>query len=113
MEICWLMPKAKQQFRLRGCWQPAATQAEAERQRHWQQLSPAGRALWAWPAPGRPQQPSDQFVEELSAETEIPEHFQLLRFQIERVEQLDLGQHPHLRRSWQRQEQWRALHLRP
>ena len=25
MEICWLMPKAKQQFRLRGCWQPAAT----------------------------------------------------------------------------------------
>ena len=113
MEICWLMPKAKQQFRLRGCWQPAASQAEAERQRHWQQLSPAGRALWAWPAPGRPQQPSDQFVEELSAETEIPEHFQLLRFQIERVEQLDLGQHPHLRRSWQRQEQWRALHLRP
>ena len=25
MEICWLMPKAKQQFRLRGCWQPGRT----------------------------------------------------------------------------------------
>jgi len=113
IEICWLMPKAKQQFRLRGVWQPSGVDAAPERLRHWQQLSPAGRALWAWPAPGRPWQPSDQFVEQLSAEAEIPEHFQLLRLQVERVEQLDLGQHPHLRQSWRRDEQWSALRLRP
>ena len=113
VELCWLMPKAKQQFRLRGCWRPAAGEAVAERQRHWQQLSPAGRALWAWPSPGRPWQASDRFVEELPADFEIPEHFQLLRLSIERVEQLDLGQHPHLRLSWCREEQWRALRLRP
>tara|TARA_B100001939_G_scaffold121874_1_gene105596 strand:- start:624 stop:1187 length:564 start_codon:yes stop_codon:yes gene_type:complete len=113
VELCWLMPKAKQQFRLRGRWQPGSEVVAAERQRHWQQLSSSGRALWAWPAPGRPWLPSDCFVEELPAEAAIPEHFQLLRLQIERVEQLDLGQHPHLRLSWCREQQWRPLRLRP
>ena len=113
VELCWLMPKAKQQFRLRGCVMTNALEHSGERQRHWQQLSSAGRALWSWPTPGQPWRTDDCLVEEISVDAAIPEHFQLLRVQIAYVEQLDLGQHPHLRLSWSRNDQWQALRLRP
>jgi pyridoxamine 5'-phosphate oxidase len=59
LELCWLLPKARSQFRLRGHWQrlPPALE-QRERQRHWQALTPSGRAVWGWPAPGEPLDPA-------------------------------------------------------
>ncbi|MFN9643937.1 MAG: pyridoxamine 5'-phosphate oxidase family protein, partial [Cyanobacteriota bacterium] len=41
VELCWLLPKARSQFRLRGRRQGLPTEVEREeRQRHWQALTP-------------------------------------------------------------------------
>ena len=54
-ELCWLLPKARCQFRLRGVALKLAPETQQEReQAHWMQLRPEGRALWGWPAPGQP-----------------------------------------------------------
>jgi pyridoxamine 5'-phosphate oxidase len=53
VELCWLLPKARCQFRLRGAVLNLPTDVELdERQRHWQGLTPAGRAFWGCPEPG-------------------------------------------------------------
>ena len=52
LELCWLLPKARCQFRLRGALQALAPEAAtAAQQQHWQQLRPEARALWGWPGP--------------------------------------------------------------
>ena len=55
VELCWLLPRARAQFRLRGLLQQLPAELELqERQRHWQALTPGGRAVWGWPARERP-----------------------------------------------------------
>jgi pyridoxamine 5'-phosphate oxidase len=114
VELCWLLPKARCQFRLRGevLTLPAAMQLQ-ERQRHWQRLNPAGRALWGWPEPGAPLEASAAFPAELADDAPLPEHFQLLRIGLEQVELLELSDHPHQRRRWSRQQGWAEEHLNP
>ena len=53
VELCWLLPKARSQFRLRGhrLSLDAASDQNARAQ-HWQQLHPGARSLWGWPQPG-------------------------------------------------------------
>jgi pyridoxamine 5'-phosphate oxidase len=59
LELCWLLPKARCQFRLRGNRLRLNAEAEAqERRRHWHQLSPGARALWGWPPPRSALRPS-------------------------------------------------------
>lgn len=114
VELCWLLPKAHSQFRLRGAVLslPAALELE-ERQRHWQGLTPAGRALWGWPEPGAPLDAAAAFPAELAEGTPLPGHFQLLRIALEQVELLVLGGHPHQRRRWRREGGWPVEHLNP
>ncbi|MFM7312739.1 MAG: pyridoxamine 5'-phosphate oxidase family protein, partial [Cyanobium sp.] len=53
VEICWLLPKARCQFRLRGHRLALPPEIEKrEMRRHWRQLTPSGRAPWSWPPPG-------------------------------------------------------------
>ncbi len=84
VEQCWLLPKARSQFRLRGevLTLPAFLEQE-ERQRHWRRLTPGGRALWGWPEPGAPLDPTASFPAELTDNTPLPEHFRLLRVGLE------------------------------
>ncbi len=114
VELCWLLPKARCQFRLRGAvlTLPAA-QALEERQRHWRALTPAGRSLWGWPEPGAPFDPAASFPAELADEIPLPEHFQLLRIALEQVELLELRDHPHQRRRWRRDGGWSEERLNP
>ncbi|MFN9694246.1 MAG: pyridoxamine 5'-phosphate oxidase family protein [Synechococcaceae cyanobacterium] len=114
VELCWLLPKARSQFRLRGQWQhlPAALE-QRERQRHWQALTPSGRAVWGWPAPGEPLDPQAAFAKELPDDAPLPAWFLLLRLALERVELLELRGHPHRRRLWRLETGWREEALNP
>jgi pyridoxamine 5'-phosphate oxidase len=114
VELCWLLPRARCQFRLRGevLNLPADVGLE-ERQRQWQRLTPAGRALWGWPEPGEPFDAAAAFPAELTADTRLPEHFQLLRISLEQVELLELRNHPHQRRRWRRDGGWKEEHPNP
>ena len=113
-ELCWLFPKARQQFRLRGMVQliTPAEQAELCQQR-WQQLSDTGRAVWGWPTPADPLDPSATFPEQLSETSPLPNHFVVLRLQIETVERLHLGSHPHERTRWSAATHWQEQSLNP
>jgi pyridoxamine 5'-phosphate oxidase len=114
VELAWLLPKARCQFRLRGSLLTLPTDAlSRETQRHWQALTPSGRALWGWPQPGAPLDPRAPFPCELSDELPIPEHFQLLRIGLNQVELLELSDHPHRRRRWCQGDGWREHGLNP
>ena len=114
VELCWLLPRARSQFRLRGQLQelPAGLEIQ-ERQRHWQALTPGGRALWGWPSPGEPLDPEAPFPSECPDGVPLPEHFQLLRITLSQVELLELTGHPHRRRRWRLETQWLEEPLNP
>ena len=114
VELGWLLPRARCQFRLRGRLLVLPVEQEAsERQRHWQGLMPEGRALWGWPPPGEPLEAGACFPAELGDQLPIPDSFQLLRIGLEQVELLELTNHPHRRRRWCREDGWREQHLNP
>ncbi|MCP9834668.1 MULTISPECIES: pyridoxamine 5'-phosphate oxidase [unclassified Cyanobium] len=114
LELCWVLPRARCQFRLRGHRLQLGSDAERQAlERHWQALTPRGRALWGWPAPGEPLQPDAPFPRELQDGAPRPEHFELLRVQLQRVELLELVGHPHRRRSWRADTGWQEEWLNP
>ena len=114
VELCWLLPRARCQFRLRGRRLSLPAELEArERQRHWRQLTPTGRSLWGWPPPGQPLDRSAAFPSELDEQQPLPEAFELLRIELSRVELLELGPHPHQRRRWCADTGWREEALNP
>lgn len=114
VELCWLLPKARSQFRLRGRrLELEAEPLEAARRQHWQQLQPSGRALWGWPAPGQPLEAGAAFPAELGDDTPLPASFELLRFELEQVDLLELVGHPHRRRRWRAAEGWAEQALNP
>lgn len=114
VELCWLLPKARCQFRLRGRRLVLTQeQDQAQRLRHWQQLSPGGRALWGWPSPGQPLDRAASFPSALEDGHDLPDCFLLLRFELTQVELLDLGPHPHHRRRWRNATGWLEERLNP
>lgn len=114
VELCWLLPRARSQFRLRGRLIALPLEQERrERERHWQALSPGGRALWGWPPPGAPLERQAAFPEALAEGTPVPAHFLLLRVALSQVELLELKDHPHQRRRWQASQQWLEERLNP
>ena len=114
VELCWLLQKARSQFRLRGHLElPAGADLLAARERHWLQLSPAGRALWGWPAPWQALESAAAFPSELADGTPLPPHFLLLRIHVEQVELLELTGTPHRRQRWREATGWRCEALNP
>lgn len=114
VELCWLLPRARSQFRLRGVVLSLAPELlQGERERHWQQLTPGGRALWGWPRPGAPLDRLASFPLELGDDTPMPACFALLRIAINQVELLELTAAPHRRRRWRADQQWAEQALNP
>jgi pyridoxamine 5'-phosphate oxidase len=114
VELCWLLPRARCQFRLRGHLESLPPEEEwRERERHWRTLSPGGRALWAWPPPGAPFSAGDAFPQEVPDGEPPPEHFFLLRVSLTRVELLELTGQPHRRRQWRLAADWAEERLNP
>ena len=113
-ELCWMLPQARQQFRLRGPITLFTPQDAPEPcQRTWDALRPSSRALWGWPTPGSPYQAEAHWPEALDDGTALPAHFVVLRLQVLRVEQLDLRPHPHERRVWCAEQNWTEERLNP
>ena len=110
VELCWLLPKAKQQYRFRAKWLREEQNSNAER---WQSLSPQGRALWGWPPPGLPLERDAEFPEQLDDSVALPENFLVVQLQIYRVERLHLTYHPHQRTLWCREDDWCEQKLNP
>ena len=114
VETCWLLPKAKQQYRFRGAIELCSIAQDPDHCRnHWKQLSPGGRALWAWPEPGQPFNAGVEYPVEIEETTPPPQHFWVLTLTIERVELLDLGHHPHRRLTWSLAQRWAEQRLNP
>lgn len=114
VELCWLLPKARSQFRLRGHRLTLTPeQAQDARNQHWQQLNPGARALWGWPPPGEPFEAEAHWPSELTDGTTLPACFTLVRIAIEQVELLELGGHPHQRRRWCSGHDWTEQRLNP
>ncbi len=114
VEVCWLLPRARSQFRLRGQRQRLDPERDhKERERHWRALSPSGRAVWGWPTPGVPLQAGAPFPAELPDDAPVPEHLLLLRLALEQVELLDLRPHPHHRCRWRAATGWQEEPLNP
>jgi len=114
VELCWLLPRARSQYRLRGVLLPLLPdQQQRERTHHWGRLTPGGRALWGWPPPGAPMDRDGAFPAELPDGAPMPEHFVLLRIAIGQVELLELAGTPHRRRRWRADQQWREQDLNP
>lgn len=114
VELCWLLPRARCQFRLRGHRLLLAAGLERqERERHWRALSPSGRAVWGWPSPGLSLQAGEPFPAELPDDAPMPDHLLLLRLALEQVELLDLRPHPHHRCRWRAGAGWHEEPLNP
>ena len=114
VELCWLFPKAKQQFRLRGVMTLTKPEdSPAFHQQCWRSMRDSGRALWAWPNPGARYDSSATFVKELAEDSGPPTHFLVLVLQVHRVELLDLNHHPHQRVLWNADDEWKQCHLNP
>ena len=114
VELCWLLPKARSQFRLRGQRLVMPPQAiEEASQQHWQQLHPGARSLWGWPEPGAPFETDADFPAELADGSPMPACFELVRIAIQQVELLELTGHPHQRRRWRADQAWAEERLNP
>jgi len=118
VELCWLLPKARCQFRLRGQRQQLDPDSIlAARTQHWQQLNPGARALWGWPQPGAnfdaTSDATGPFPAELAYGTPLPDCFELVRIAVEQVELLELTGHPHQRRRWRADQGWAEQRLNP
>ena len=114
VELCWMLMKARQQFRLRGCINIFTGHDAYELRRNsWLQISPQGRAVWSWPHPGFPLQPDADFPELVDDEIPMPDHFIVLRVMISQVEMLNLRPHPHQRIRWSAKNNWQEQRLNP
>ena len=115
VELCWLLPKAKHQYRMRGIIQMHGPDQDITAcQQAWTSLTDSGRALWLWPPPGLPFQDDANFPAKISQDQPPSDDFLLLRLEVERVELLVLGEHPHLRLLWvYREGDWTEQRLNP
>ena len=114
VELCWMLMKARQQFRMRGCVKIFTGDDSYELcRKSWLGISPQGRSVWAWPHPGFPLQADADFPEEVNDEAPMPEHFIVLRVTVSQVEMLDLRPHPHQRIRWSAENNWMEQRLNP
>lgn len=108
--VFWLVGRRKQ-FRVGGALHVIDGSAEGDekqlREAVWDEISDAARALFVWPASGKPWGGCDvEFATQLEKDAPIPASFELLVMRADEVELLDLNPHPHSRRRWREANAW-------
>ena len=75
VEVCWLLPKARHQYRLRGVIETLSVDEAPEQTRHaWNSLTDTGRCLWHWPHPGQPFEADAPFPQTVDGAQPPPPH---------------------------------------
>ena len=99
-EICWYFPKTREQFRISGKLNIVKENCEDETLKQarittWKNLSDSARVQFAWPAPKKARNEDNRAFEGLEVlEKEPVENFDLLLFNPEAVDRLELRGEP-------------------
>jgi PPOX class probable FMN-dependent enzyme len=114
-ELVFWLPTSRQQFRLLCEAQVLGKDAgDPRRAQAWLNLTDATRALFVWPTPGKPRGDCDvEFVQAVSALTPTPDSFELLVFEPDELDHLDLNPHPHCRIRYRLENAWQPEELNP
>jgi pyridoxamine 5'-phosphate oxidase len=112
--VVWL-PEIRLQFRLRGPVDVLnAGSPQDERLVAWRELSDSARALFFWPEPGAARDDSSADAPSAApASMAPPGWFEVIVLKPEEVERLDLRPHPHARRRWRQEDDWRGADVNP
>jgi len=108
VEICWLFPKSKCQFRFRGT---SEIDMSEERNRNWDTLDNKSKSMWGWPKPGV------KFDSEISIKEDEDsnklDNFILLNINIFHVDKLLLSDPIHIRKQWIKKNEWIEERINP
>jgi pyridoxamine 5'-phosphate oxidase len=110
-EVAFWLPTLREQFRVAGKLNIIST--GDRRDRAWAELSDRARALFFWHPPGGPLRDDRDLPEEVGAWTAIPLTFELVILKADRVDALDLNEHPHRRRVWRADRSWAVRDVNP
>jgi len=106
VELLWLFPKSKSQYRLKG-----KAYEIKENIKFWNNLSENSKTTWFWPNPG------DKLSQRSSYDTpsklEKPETFTVLEVKMNYVELLKLERPIHKRCCWIKDKSWKRIELNP
>ncbi|GAA0853957.1 pyridoxamine 5'-phosphate oxidase family protein [Aliiglaciecola litoralis] len=126
-QICWYFSLSREQFRLDGSIELISKSSSKNistdydcqqlREDHWRRLSAPAKAGYFWAAPGSHYQTnneSDNQTQTKAANETISEHFALLIFHIDHVDQLQLTPSPHQRTVFTLQDgHWHHSRINP
>tara|TARA_Y100001968_G_scaffold329135_1_gene377784 strand:- start:1589 stop:1972 length:384 start_codon:yes stop_codon:yes gene_type:complete len=110
VEICWFFSKSKCQFRLRGT---SRIYYGEDTLGHWNQLNDNSKSMWTWPKPG------DIFIGEepvgssSNKELKFNTNFILIKISIIHVDQLILQKPIHIRKRWEKSNNWIEERINP
>ena len=106
VEILWLFPKSKSQYRFKG----EACEIK-ENIKFWDTLSDNSKATWFWPNPGGKLSQKSDF--DAPKNLERPHTFTVLEVKINYVELLKLERPIHKRCYWCKKKEWKRVDLNP
>ena len=106
VEILWLFPKSKSQYRLKG-----EAHEIKENIKFWDNLSEQSKATWFWPNPGGKLAPKSAYDKPKNLER--PDTFNVMEVKINYVELLKLERPIHKRWSWSKNNSWKRVELNP
>ena len=106
VELLWLFPKSKTQYRLKG-----EAYEIKENIRFWDNLSENSKTTWFWPNPGDKLSPQSAY--DTPSKLERPETFTVLEVKMNYVELLKLDRPIHKRCCWSKNKNWKRIELNP
>ncbi len=106
VELLWLFPKSKSQYRLKG-----EAYEIKENIRFWDNLSENSKKTWFWPKPG--DRLSQRSAYDKPSKLERPETFTVLEVKMNYVELLKLERPIHKRCCWTKEKAWKCIELNP
>ena len=106
VELLWLFPKSKSQYRLKG-----EAYEIKENIKFWKNLSDHSKVSWFWPNPGG--KLSQRSSYDTPKTLERPETFTVLEVKINYVELLKLERPIHKRYCWNKDRSWKRIELNP